>query len=229
MATVDIGDYHQTDGVNASLNHVQEPSTPQSIASTATTVVAQRQGVFDSDLSTAWTANDCRDHMTYAELTPRHPIDERSYQRHSLNNQHALLHFRYQMVPWIESNNCKSIFGPAIMTLARDSKIVSDCICVCVQMKDKSLDLATTTAAGLTIRSGLLERLAREDAFTADVGSALLSIGSVFYTPPSEWANIASVCETHLPESILSGAGFELTPEPLKSLLRLQLKVGKRN
>ena len=96
-------------------------------------------------------------------------------------------------------------------------------------MKDKSLDLETTTSAGLFIPPRLLERLAREDAFTADVGSALLSIGSVFYTPPSEWANIASVCEAHLPESVLSSAGFELTPEPLKSLLRLQLKVGKRN
>ncbi|KAH0287522.1 hypothetical protein KCU62_g5870, partial [Aureobasidium sp. EXF-3399] len=71
----------------------------------------------------------------------------------------------------------------------------------------------------------LLERLVREDAFTSDVGSALLSIGSVFYTPPSEWANIVSVCEAHLPESVISSAGFELTPEPLKSLLRLQLKV----
>jgi len=229
MATVDIGNYHQTEDIDASLNHVQEPSTPQSIASTATTVVAPRQGVFDSDLSTAWTANDFRDDMTYAELTPRHPIDERSCQRHSLNNLHALLHFRYQMVPWIESNSCKSIFGPAIMTLARDRKIMSECISVCVSMKDKSLDLETTTSAGLFIPPRLLERLAREDAFTADVGSALLSIGSVFYTPPSEWANIASVCEAHLPESVLSSAGFELTPEPLKSLLRLQLKVGKRN
>jgi len=228
MTTVDIGNYHQTDGINASLNHVQEPSTPQSIASTATTVVASRQGVFDSDLSTAWTGNDFRDDMTYTEVTPRYPIDERSCQRHPLNNKPALLHFRYQMVPWIESNNCKSIFGPAIMTLARDSKIVSECISACVQMRDKSLDLPTTTAVGLTVTSRLTERLAREDAFTADVGSALLSIGSVFCTPPSEWANIASLCEAHLSESVLSGAGFELTPEPLKSLLRLQLKVGKQ-
>ncbi|KAG9584309.1 hypothetical protein KCV04_g10659, partial [Aureobasidium melanogenum] len=116
------------------------------------------------------------------------------------------------------------MFGPAIMTLARDSNVISDCISTCVQMRDESLHMGSTTSAGLTMPPRLLDQLAREDNFVADVGFALLSIGSMFYTPPSEWAIIASTYEARQAESVLSTGGFELTPEPLKSLLRLQLK-----
>ncbi|KAK6004940.1 hypothetical protein QM012_007719 [Aureobasidium pullulans] len=111
------------------------------------------------------------------------------------------------------------------MTLARDSKIVSDCVSACVQSRDASLDLESTTPAGLAEPSRIIEQLAREDTFTADVGFALLSISSVFCTQPSEWASITSTFEARQAESVLSSGGFELTPEPLKSLLRLQLKV----
>jgi hypothetical protein len=145
-----------------------------------------------------------------------------------MNKQSALLRFRYQVVPWIESNNCKSMFGPGIMTLARDSKIVSDCISACVQMRDQSLELGDTMSAGLAIPSRLLDQLARENWYTASVGHALLTISSVFCAPPSEWATIVSTCDARLTESVLSGGEFEPTLEPLKSLLRLLLKVGKR-
>ncbi|KAG9714579.1 hypothetical protein KCU73_g16173, partial [Aureobasidium melanogenum] len=117
------------------------------------------------------------------------------------------------------------MFGPAIMTLARDSKVVSDCISTCVQMRDEGLHMGSTTSAGLIVPSRLLEQLAREDAFIADVGFALLSIGSVFCTPPSGWTIIASAHEARRAESVLSAGEFELTLEPLKSLLRLQLKI----
>ena len=223
---IDIGGHRQTGGFDASLSHVQEPSTPQSITSTASTAGAPGQGVFDSDSTTIWTTIDLRDDVAYAEVTPRYP-EERPGRRRSLSNQSALLHFRYQVLPWIESNNCKSMFGPAIMNLACNSMVVSECISTCVKMRDKSLDMETSTVAGLNVPPRLLERLAREDAFTADVGSTLLSLGSVFYTAPSEWANIASAFQAHLSESVLSCAGIELTPDPLKSLLRLQMKVGK--
>lgn len=226
VTTIDIGDYHQTGGADSFIRHIQEPSTPQSIASIATAAVAPSQSAFDSDSTAAWTANDLRDDMALVEVTARRPTDERSSQRRSSSNQSALLRFRYQVVPWIESNNGKSSFGPAVMTFARDKQIISECISACVLVKDKGLDLRSTPSASLFEPTTLLERLAREDAFTADVGSALLSIGSVFYTPPSGWANIASTFEEHLSESVLSGAGYELTPEPLKSLLRLQLKIG---
>lgn len=225
---VDIVDYHQLGGGDSSLSHVRELSTPQSIASTATTVIAAGQSATDSDPTTTWTSNDHMDDLSYAEVTPRQLIDERSWQQRSMNRQSALLRFRYQVVPWIESNNCKSMFGPAIMTLACDSKIVSDCISACVQMRDQSLVSGNTTPAGLAVPSRLLDQLARDNSFPANVGHALLTISSVFCAPPSEWASIVSTCTARLTESVLSGGEFELTLEPLKSLLRLQLKVGKR-
>ncbi|KAG9659370.1 hypothetical protein KCU64_g3903, partial [Aureobasidium melanogenum] len=117
------------------------------------------------------------------------------------------------------------MFGPAIMTLARDSKVIADCVSICVQMSDEGLHMGSTTSAGLIVPSRLLEQLAREDAFIADVGFALLSIGSVFCTPLSEWTIIASTYEARQAETVLSTGGLELTPEPLKSLLRLQLKI----
>ncbi|KAI4851291.1 hypothetical protein E4T44_02220 [Aureobasidium sp. EXF-8845] len=172
-----------------------------------------------------WISHDLTDDVTCTELTPRQPTDEHSWQQGSMNRQSALLRFRYQVVPWIESNNCKSIFGPAIMTLARDSRIISDCISASVQTKSDNLDVGSTTSVGLSMSPRLLDRLACEDTLTADIGFALLTISSVFYTPPSEWAVIVSTCETRLAESVILGGGFELTPEPLKSLLRLHLKV----
>jgi hypothetical protein len=223
---VDIVNYHASDGV-LSLMDVGEPSTPQSMASAAATVTAVEQSVTNSDPMPVWMSNHLTGDVTYTEVTPRQPTDERSWQQRSINRQSALLRFRYQVVPWIESNNCKSIFGPAIMTLARDSRIISDCISACVQTKESNLDGGSSTSVGLPLPPRLLERLACEDTLTANVGFALLTISSVFYTSPSEWAVIASTCEARLAESVISGGGFELTPEPLKSLLRLQLKVGK--
>jgi hypothetical protein len=225
---IDILDYHQLGGGDTSLSHVREFLTPQSITSTVATVMAAGQSATNSDPTATWTSNDRMDDMSYAEVTPQQPIDERSWQQRSMNKQSALLRFRYQVVPWIESNNCKSMFGPGIMTLARDSKIVSDCISACVQMRDQSLELGDTMSAGLAIPSRLLDQLARENWYTASVGHALLTISSVFCAPPSEWATIVSTCDARLTESVLSGGEFEPTLEPLKSLLRLLLKVGKR-
>lgn len=218
--------YHQSGGADSSLSHVREHPT-QSIVSTGVAVNAARQSIVNSDTTIGCTPNDTTDEVSYAEVTPRQLIDERLRQQRSLKRQSALLRFRYQIVPWIEFNNCRSMFGPSIMTLARDSKIVSDCISACVQGRDETLVQESTTSAGLNVPSRLLEQLACEDAFTADVGFALLSISGVFYTSPSNWAIIASAYEARQAESVLSAGGFELTPEPLKSLLRLQLKVGK--
>jgi hypothetical protein len=225
--SMDTVDYQQSDGIGLSLSHVREPSTPQSIASTTATVTALRQSVTDNDPRTAWTSNDFLDDMTYPEATLQQPVDKRSWQQRSTNRQSAVLRFRYQVVPWIESNSCKSMFGPAIMTLARDSKIISDCISACVRTRDQSHDLPSTTSAVSAVPSKLLERLAREDTLTAGIGFALLTVSSVLYTSPSEWAVIAATCEARLTESVMSSEQFELTPEPLKTLLRLQLKVGR--
>lgn len=221
----DRANYHRADGANPSVNHVQEYSTSQSHVSTGVAFTATRQSVTDSDTTIAWTSNDLTDDMSYAEIIPRQAIDEHSWQKRLMKRQSTLLRFRYEVAPWIESNNCRSMFGPAIMIIARDSKIISDCISACVHPRDESLDTGSTTPAGLTVPSRLLEQLAREDKFIADVGFTLLSISSVFYTPPSEWAFIASTCEARQAESVLPAGGLELPLEPLKSLLRLQLKI----
>ncbi|KAI5194518.1 hypothetical protein E4T38_09551 [Aureobasidium subglaciale] len=221
----DIISYNEAGGISPFLSHVQKPSTPQSIASTTGTVAVATQSATGIGPNTAWTSNEFADDMTYAQSIPRQTIYERSWQQRSINRQSPMLHFRYHVVPWIESNDCKSLFGPAIMSLARDSKIIFDCISTCMRSRDDNLDLEHITSAGLTAPSGLLERLVHEDPFTTNVGYALLAISSVYNTPPSDWSIIASTREPRLAEAVLSSGGFELTLEPLKSLLRLQLKV----
>jgi hypothetical protein len=217
----------QADGVGSSLSHVREPSTPQSIVSTAEMVTTAARRSVDNDPHTAWTSDDLPDDISYPEATPQQLIDKHSWQQRSTNRQSAVLRFRYQVIPWIESNSCKSMFGPTVMTLARDSNLISGCIHACVRTRDQNHDLSSTTSTVLAVRSELLERLTREDTLTAEVGFALLTISSAFYTPPSEWAVIVATCEARLGQSVMSSGGFELTPEPLKTLLRLQLKVGK--
>ncbi|KEQ81865.1 hypothetical protein M438DRAFT_64434 [Aureobasidium pullulans EXF-150] len=221
----DMVNYQEAGGVNSSVSHIEKPSTPQFIASTTATVTAATQNPTDIDPNTAWTSENLAGDMTYAGIIPLGAIDDRSWQQRSMNRRSSLLRFRYQVVPWIESNNCKSMFGPAITSLARDSKIISDCISTCTRLRDDNLDLEHIMSDGLTVPSKLLERLAHEDTFTASVGYSLLAISSVFDTPPSEWATIASTREARLVMSALLSGEFELTMEPLKSLLRLQLKV----
>jgi hypothetical protein len=223
---VDIVNYHHpSDGIISCVD-IREPSTPQSMTSTVAPVTGVEQSVTNSDPMPVWMSNVLTNDLTYTEVTPQQPTDERSWQQRSMNRQSALLRFRYQVVPWIESNNCKSIFGPAIMTLARDSRIISECISASVRTTGDDLDEGSITSVGLSMPTRLLDQLACEDNMTAEIGFALLTISSVFYTPPSEWAVIALTCEARLAESVILGGGFELTPEPLKSLLRLQLKIG---
>lgn len=95
----------------------------------------------------------------------------------------ALLRFRYQVIPWMDSNNGRSVFGPAVMTLARVNKPVSDCILYCMQLRDGNIGTSGAMSSDLDARQRLLERLSQEAALEADVGRAVLAMSDIFCTP----------------------------------------------
>jgi hypothetical protein len=143
------------------------------------------------------------------------------------NTSSALLRFRYQVSPWIDSNNGRSVFGPAMMTLARSSKVVPDCILYCMRSRDDSIGTPGTLSRDSDARQRLLERLSQEPALEADVGRALLAVNDIFCHPPSEWAARLAPPVRRCAEEISSSRAPGFITEPLKTLLRLHLKIGK--
>jgi hypothetical protein len=76
-------------------------------------------------------------------------------------------------------------------------------------------------------RQRLLDRLSREAPLEADVGRALLAMSDVFCIPPSEWAARLAPSVRHCAEGISKSRAAGFVTEPLKTLLRLHLKIGK--
>ena len=143
------------------------------------------------------------------------------------NTSSALLRFRYQVSPWIDSNNGRSVFGPAMMTLARGSKVVPDCIFYCMQSRDSSMGSSGATPSSSDARQRLVERLSQEPALEADVGRALLAMSDIFCHPPSDWAARLAPPVRRCAEEISSSRAPVFITEPLKTLLRLHLKIGE--
>jgi hypothetical protein len=113
-----------------------------------------------------------------------------------------------------------------MMTLARSNEVVSDCISYCVQARDDDTG-SGTASRNLDARQRLLERLTQEAALEADVGRALLALSDIFCTLPSEWATLLAPHVRRCAEEISSSRAPGFITEPLKTLLRLHLKIGK--
>lgn len=175
-----------------------------------------------------WPSSRAGDEFVYEATTPSRWINGNLSQQGSLSARSALLRFRYQVVPWIDSNHCKSTFGPTMMTLARGNGPISDCITYCMRLRDEGITTAGADGYDSTMRRRLLDDLARESALTADIGRALVVMSDVFSTPPSQWAVISASSSVHsYGGEVSQSRAFGFVTEPLKTLLRLQLKIGK--
>lgn len=133
-----------------------------------------------------------------------------------------MLRFRYQIVPWLDSNAPRSTFGPKIMTLAAEKSTIMDII-VWVAMRRSRRSLSSTSHEGdAHLVQQFQQQLSLEDAFIANIGRSLLALGNFFYTGPSEWANLHSDCV----EVRERCQFFESQEEPLKTLDRFHFKTG---
>jgi hypothetical protein len=76
-------------------------------------------------------------------------------------------------------------------------------------------------------RQTLLEQLSQEEYLITETGRALLAISEIFRKAPSEWASISAPSGPSRDEEALRNLRFDPTPEPLGTLWRLVLKIGK--
>ncbi|KAF4455285.1 hypothetical protein F53441_2360 [Fusarium austroafricanum] len=129
-----------------------------------------------------------------------------------------MLRFRYQIVPWLDSNAPRSTFGPKIMTLAAEKTVIMDVIIWVAMRRSRK----TGQDGDSHLIQQFQHRLSLEDSFIADVGRSLLALGSFFYTGPSEWANLHSDCTDVRDRCHF----FETQEEPLKTLDRFHFKTG---
>ena len=76
-------------------------------------------------------------------------------------------------------------------------------------------------------RQTLLEQLNQEEYLNAETGRVLLAISEIFRKPPSGWASISTPSGHSRDEDALRNLRFDPNPEPLGTLWRLILKIGK--
>ncbi|RSM06678.1 hypothetical protein CEP52_005603 [Fusarium oligoseptatum] len=129
--------------------------------------------------------------------------------------QRAMHCFRYQLVPWIESNAPKPSFGSNMMTLAQDKPVIMDAAIYLARHR---------TSRGETSSEELQElhhRLLLENTFVGDVGRSLLALGDLFNGGPSLWPQFRFYHQQ--PDT--QPEPLEDIAEPLKSLLRFHIKI----
>jgi len=175
----------------------------------------------------AWASVQASDDFVYEATTPSRWINGNLSQQGSMSARSALLRFRYQVVPWIDSNTCKSTFGPTMMTLARSNGVISNCIIYCMRLRDESGGCATAETYDSSTRARLLDEIAQECVLAADIGRAILATSDVFCTCPSEWFKISAPPVRCYSGELPQSRAFGFVTEPLKTLMRLQLKIGK--
>ncbi|KAF5722320.1 hypothetical protein FMUND_2831 [Fusarium mundagurra] len=124
-------------------------------------------------------------------------------EQNSSERQTAMLRFRYQIVPWLDSNAPRSTFGPKIMTLAAEKSTIMDII-IWVAMRRSGRSSSSTSHEGDThLVQQFQHRLSLEDAFIANIGRSLLAL------------DVRERCQF-----------FESQEEPLKTLDRFHFKTG---
>jgi hypothetical protein len=175
----------------------------------------------------AWASVQASDDFVYEATTPSRWINGNLSQQGSMSARSALLRFRYQVVPWIDSNTCKSTFGPTMMTLARSNRVISNCIIYCMRLRDESGGCVAAETYDASTRARLFDEIAQECVLTADIGRAILAMSDVFCTCPSEWFKISAPPVRCYSVDLPQSRAFGFVTEPLKTLMRLQLKIGK--
>jgi hypothetical protein len=205
---------------------LSSPST-QPPTSTDPLVIPVGQDLSNAQQAASWTSTHTGEVSIFETRTPLGWIHGSLPQQGSASTQSGLLGFRYRVAPWIDSNDCKSTFGPDMMTLARGSKIISDCIVYCMWLWDGKSGTSGAIFDDSSKRQTLLEQLSQEEYLITETGRALLAISEIFRKAPSEWASISAPSGPSRDEEALRNLRFDPTPEPLGTLWRLVLKIGK--
>lgn len=138
------------------------------------------------------------------------------------NETAALLHFRYNLAPWIEAGDVGASFGTEIMLLAQKQRSIMTAI-----SSAASSQMAISSAAN---GGSTVARRAPDPSFDVEeprirrIGLALLALGEVFTLSPSKWRRLSFLQADELSMDANSFAGVG---EPLETLLLFHSRVGE--
>ncbi|KAI0378573.1 hypothetical protein F5Y04DRAFT_147383 [Hypomontagnella monticulosa] len=135
-----------------------------------------------------------------------------------------LLHFRYNLVPWIDAGNLDSRFSARIMQLADRKAPLSEAIIMLALRQlgpDNSTSETSIAERCLLLRQKVKVELAHEDSPTTAIGEMLLVLEEFFGLCPVEWSQLRFPRLSQTPPEL----SVELHTEPLRTLSRLQCRI----
>ncbi|QYT05765.1 Zn(2)-C6 fungal-type domain-containing protein [Trichoderma simmonsii] len=139
----------------------------------------------------------------------------------SVKNETAtLLHFQYNLAPWIEAGDVGSSFGTEIMLLAQKRRSILSAI-----SSAASIQLARSNSAyggPAVLQRDTDPSLALEEPRVRRIGLALLALGEVFTLNPSQWRRLSFFQSDESTRNTNSFSGFG---EPLETLLRFHSRI----
>lgn len=138
------------------------------------------------------------------------------------NETAALLHFQYNLAPWIEAGDLGSAFGTEIMLLAQRRRPVSSAISLAASSQ---LAKSSSTYGDSTLLQQETENaLALEEPRVRRIGHALIAVGEVFNLSPSQWRTLSFFQSDESTRNTNNFSGFG---EPLETLLRFHSRLGE--
>lgn len=138
------------------------------------------------------------------------------------NETAALLHFQYNLAPWIEAGDLGSSFGTEVMLLAQRIRPVSSAISLAA-----SSQLAKSNSSyedSVVLRQETENALALEEPRVRRIGHALLAVGELFNLSPSRWRTLSFFQSDESTRNTNNFSGFG---EPLETLLRFHSRLGE--
>ncbi|PTB41992.1 hypothetical protein M441DRAFT_25786 [Trichoderma asperellum CBS 433.97] len=136
------------------------------------------------------------------------------------NETAALLHFQYNLAPWIEAGDLGSAFGTEIMLLAQRRRPVSSAISLAASSQ---LAKSSSTYGDSTLLQQETENaLALEEPRVRRIGHALIAVGEVFNLSPSQWRTLSFFQSDESTRNTNNFSGFG---EPLETLLRFHSRL----
>ncbi|KAL7931182.1 hypothetical protein V8C35DRAFT_119060 [Trichoderma chlorosporum] len=139
----------------------------------------------------------------------------------SVKNETAtLLHFQYNLAPWIEAGDLGSSFGTEIMLLAQKRRPILSAISLAASSQLARSNPAYSDSAAL--QRDTEPSLAPEEPRVRRIGMALLALGEVFTLSPSQWRRLSFFQSDESTRNTNSYSGFG---EPLETLLRFHSRI----
>lgn len=137
------------------------------------------------------------------------------------NETATLLHFQYNLAPWIEAGDLGSSFGTEVMLLAQRRRPILSAISLAASSQ---LDApGSAYDASIALQREIEHALTLEDPRVRRIGHALLALREVFTLSPSQWRRL-SFFQTD--ESTRNANSFSGFGEPLETLLRFHSRIG---